>query len=59
VSFTEMAERLLLTPWDDATLTLPEIAAVEACGGESTSRADPGTARTNAAKAKAPRRTIL
>jgi hypothetical protein len=43
VSFTAMPERLLLTPWDEATLTLPEMDAVEACGVASPSPAKPGT----------------
>src|SRR6266852_4866332 len=54
VSFTVIAERLLLTPWDEATLTLPEMDAVAAWGGESRSRAIPGTAQTKVASKKVP-----
>jgi hypothetical protein len=55
LSFTVIAERLLLTPWEEATLTLPEMDPVAAWGLESAPRASPGTAQTetesnNAAK---------
>jgi hypothetical protein len=45
-SFTVIPERLLLTPCEEATLTLPEIDAVVDWGLDSPTRANPGTALT-------------
>src|ERR1700720_4296213 len=58
VSFTGIAEGLFLTPWDEATLTLPEIDAVAAWGLESSLRAYPGTAQTKAESHKAVKEII-
>ncbi|HXP79745.1 MAG TPA: hypothetical protein VN976_07560 [Verrucomicrobiae bacterium] len=46
----------MLTPWLDATLTLPEMVAVEAWGLGSPARANPGAAQTNAESNKAPQK---
>jgi hypothetical protein len=56
VSFTVIAERLLLTPWLDATLTLPEMVEVEVWGLESPARANPGAAQNKAESNKAPQK---
>jgi hypothetical protein len=46
----------LLTPWLEATLTLPEMVAVEAWGLEAPARANPGAAQMYAESNKAPQK---